>query len=185
MKKMSTPYNKKQTFGSQVLEHRAKNLTMDDDVIEYRRAMEHDIIGMVNNAATEAKNHTLYANKDFYVVLLILKERFADTPNFKVFARQSCPTPTYKQSVWKYHHHTSTIEFLWCIPDGVLYHHILANPRKYLEDKETNLIAQTVIQMETGQLLTKVKKENGEKIDVVIKNHKEGDLDGRKLIIAS
>ena len=175
----------KKKFGTQLLEHQAKNLTLDDDVIEYRRQMEGDIMANVHQAALQAKDQPLYKNHNFYLVLLILKERFADTPITKALARRSCPTPVYKQSVWKYHTDSGSLEFLWCIPDAVLYHHILKAPQKYLEDKETKQLAQFVILMESGELLDWVKKENGEKVDAVIKLHKEGDLDGRKLTTTS
>ncbi len=175
----------KKKFGTQLLEHQAQGLTLDDDVIEYRRAMEPDIMAKVNKAAFDAKDHVLYKNHDFYVVLLIRKERFGDTPNTLAFARRSCPTPVYKQSVWKYHAQSGALEFLWCIPDAILYYHILRSPQKYLEDKETQQLAKYVILMETGELLTWVKKENGEKIDAVIKNHKEGELDGRIIAATS
>lgn len=163
----------KKKFGTQILEHQSKQLTMDDDVIEYRRQMEGDIMANVHNAALQAKEQPLYKNRDFYVVLLILKERFADTPITKALARRSCPTPVYKQSVWKYYHVSGTLEFLWVIPDAVLYHHILKNTPKYLDDKETKQLAQYVILMESGELLDWVKKENGEKVDAVIKINKE------------
>lgn len=171
----------KQPFGTQLLEHQAKNLTMDDDVIEYRRQMESEIMANVHKAVAQAKDQPLYKNHDFYIVLLIRKERFGDTPNTLALARRSCPTPVYKQSVWKYHSLTGSLEFLWCIPDAVLYHHIKRNPQQYLDDKETKQLAQYVILMESGELLDWVKKENGEKKDAVIKLHKEGELDGRKL----
>ena len=170
----------KKTFGTKLREHQAKNLSLDDDVIEYRRQMEGEIMANVHKAVAEAKDQPLYLNHDFYVVLLIRKERFGDSPNTLALARRSCPTPVYKQSVWKYHTHSGSLEFLWCIPDAVLYHHILRESQQYLSDPETQQLAKFVILMESGELLDWVKKENGEKKDAVIKLHKEGDLDGRK-----
>lgn len=159
----------KKKFGTQLLEHQAKNLTMDDDVIEYRRSMEKDIMANVYKTADQAKDLPLYVNSDFYIVLLIKKERWGDVPRTLVMARKSCPTPVYKQAVWKYHR-GGNLEFLWSIPDAVLYNHIIGNARKYLDDKETADTAKFVLLMESGELLQWIKKENGEKPDAVIRN---------------
>lgn len=158
----------KKTYGQQLIEHRDKNLTIDDDVIEYRRSLEPEIIANLQNTAREASQNDLYKNRNFYVVMLTKKERLGEVPRTLFLARLSCPTPIYNQSVWKYHHATANLEYLWTIPDQILYWHIIRNGNKYLEDKETKQLAQFVLLMESGELLTWVKKENGEKPDAVI-----------------
>lgn len=158
----------KKPAGRTILEHDALRLSMDDDIIEYRSAMEHDIMRSLRECADRAKTNNAYRGKDFYVVLITTTDRVLRQPKIIPLARQSCPTPVYKQSVWKYRHFTADLEFLWSIPDSVLYYHILRNRLKYLEDKETADLAKFVVLMESGELLEWVKKENGEKIDAVI-----------------
>lgn len=55
---------------------------------------------------------------DFFIVVLRKRER-ALSPVYRnlFFPRQSCPTPSYDQTVYKYHRNDGMIEFLWVIPD--------------------------------------------------------------------
>jgi hypothetical protein len=163
----------KKLAGQKILEHDGLALDFEDDVSEYRRAMEPDIMARLRDTAHEAKNKDGYINKDFYIVLITTVDRILRQPKIIPLARKSCPTPVYKQSVWKYKTITDDLEFLWSIPDMILYYHILNNKEKYINDKETADLAKFVILMETGELLEWVKRENGEKIDAVIKINNE------------
>jgi len=164
---------KKKTAGQQILEHDSLKLSLDDDITEYRTAMEPGIMQSVHDTAQKAKNNDHYRGKDFYVVLITTIDRVLRQPRIIPLARKSCPTPVYKQSVWKYRTNSDNLEFLWSIPDAILYYHILQNQHKYLQDKECADLAKFVILMESGELLDWVKKENGEKIDAVIKINKD------------
>lgn len=164
---------KKKLAGQQILEHDNLKLELEDDIIEYRRAMEPDIMKRVYETAHNAKNQDGYIGKDFYVVLITTIDRVLRQPKVIPLARKSCPTPVYKQSVWKYRTATGDLEFLWSIPDAILYYHILRNQTKFLHDKETADLAKFVVLMESGELLEWVKRENGEKIDAVIKINNE------------
>ncbi len=163
----------KKLAGQIVHEHDALALDFEDDIIEYRRAMEPDIMARLRDTAYKAKDKDGYIGKDFYIVLITVADRVLRQPKIIPLARKSCPTPVYKQSVWKYKNGTSDLEFLWSIPDAILYYHILGNQAKYLNDAETADLAKFVVLMENGELLKWVKKENGEKIDAVIKIDKE------------
>ncbi len=163
----------KKLAGQIIHEHDGLGLDLEADIIEYRRAMEPDIIVRLRETADQAKDKQGYVGKDFYIVLLTTVDRVLRQPRIIPLARKSCPTPVYKQSVWKYKHFTADLEFLWSIPDAILYHHILNNQTKYLNDKETADLAKFVVLMESGELLRWVKKENGEKIDAVIKINEE------------
>jgi len=160
---------KKRLAGQVIAEHDSLSLNLEADIIEYRQAMEPDIILRLRSTADQAKDKDGYRGKDFYIVLITIVDRVLKQPRIIPLARKSCPTPVYKQSVWKYRNGTGDLEFLWSIPDAILYHHILNNKTKYLTDKETSELAKFVILMENGELLAWVKKENGEKIDAVIK----------------
>ena len=159
--------------GQIILEHDAQRLDLEDDIIEYRRAMEPQIWEMILNTVEQSKNSDLYKNKNFYIVLLQSVDRVLRQPRNVVLARLSCPTPVYKQSVWKYQAGVGNLEFLWSIPDALLYYHILRNTTTFLADKETADIAKFVVLMESGDLLEWVKTENGEKKDAVIHIDKE------------
>lgn len=160
---------RKKLAGQKILEHDGLRLDFEDDITEYRRQMEPDIMIRIQDTANKAKNEIGYIGKDFYVVLITTVDRVLRQPKIIPLARKSCPTPVYKQSVWKYRTFTGTLEFLWSIPDAILYYHILNNKEKYIHDKETADLAKFVILMESGELLEWVKKENGEKKDAVIK----------------
>jgi hypothetical protein len=159
----------KDTAGKTILQHDALRLDIEDDVIEYRKAMEPGIMQHIHNTAHAAKTKPQYTNKDFYIVLITTVDRVLRSPKIIPLARLSCPTPVYKQSVWKFKHTSGELEFLWSIPDALLYHHILRNQTQFLLDKECAELAKFVILMESGSLLRWVKTENGEKIDAVIK----------------
>lgn len=158
----------KKLAGQVLLEHDNLQLDLQDDISEYRRAMEPDIMARIYDTAQKAKDKDGYIGKDFYIVLLTTVDRVLRQPKIIPLARKSCPTPVYKQSVWKYRTISGTLEFLWSIPDAILYYHILHNRVKYINDKETADLAKFVILMENGELLEWVKKENGEKKDAVI-----------------
>jgi len=159
--------------GQKILEHDSLRLDFEDDVIEYRRQMEPDIMVRIRDTVNEAKNKDGYIGKDFYIVLITTIDRVLRQPKIIPLARKSCPTPVYKQSVWKYKTVMDELEFLWSIPDMILYYHILNNRTQYLNDKETADLAKFVVLMESGELLEWVKKDNGEKIDAVIKINNE------------
>jgi len=168
--------NKKKLAGELIHEHNQKKHVIEDDVSEYRGVLEKEIINRIDACAHHAATKLdLYKNKDFYIVMLIAKDAMLKHPRYLIFARQSCPSPIYKQSVWKYHHQSGSLEFLWVIPDKILYYHILNNKHKYIDDAECQDILKFVTLMESGELLDWIKKENGEdtKIgNVVIKINK-------------
>lgn len=163
----------KKTAGQQILEHDALRLDIEDDVIEYRKAMEPAIIKRLYSTAHEAKNKPQYIGRDFYIVMITTNDRALRSPKIIILARKSCPTPVYKQSVWKYNTFSDNLEFLWTIPDEILYWYIWNNRHKVASDSECADIAKFVILMETGELLDWIKKENGEKIDAVIHINEE------------
>lgn len=164
---------KKKLAGQVILEHDALSLDFEDDIVEYRRAMEPDIMSKIYKTVDSTRYKDGYHGKDFYIVLITTADRVLRQPRTIILARKSCPTPVYKQSIWKYKTDIGNLEFLWSIPDAILYYHILRNQDKYVNDKETEDLAKFVILMENGELLDWVKKENGEKIDAVIKINDE------------
>lgn len=56
---------------------------------------------------------------DFFVVVLVKKERLLkNVVRQYFFYRQSCPTPEFDQTVYKYHREPKRIEYLWTVPDN-------------------------------------------------------------------
>ena len=159
----------KKTAGQTILDHDQLGLELEDDVIEYRRKMEGKIMNQLRETAYATKNKAGYENKDFYVLLTITADRVLRQPKTIIWARRSCPTPVYKQAVWKYMTASDELVPLWSLPDQIMYYHILRNKAKFIYDKETSETAKYVILDHSGELLDWVKKENGEKIDAIIK----------------
>jgi len=163
----------KKTFGELVIENQLNGEAIQDDVIEYRRKMEPQIMSRIHEVILQSKNKPLYTNRDFYVTLDFVLVPTVWQYKPLVYSRRSCPTPKYNQCVWKYHHVSGELEFMWNIPQEILYWHVYRNAQKYLSDPETRHMAQFVTLMESGELLEWVKKENGEKLDAVININKE------------
>lgn len=166
---------KKKTVGAQIAEHNEKNIPLEDDVRAYTESMTPLLLHTLQDTAMQAKRHPLYQNRDFYIVLIKNVDRVLGQPKFQCLARRSCPTPVYKQDVFKYHHASGDLEFLWCIPSAQRYWHIIRNKQKYFENKETKRLAQFVCLMESGELLNWAKKENNELPDAIITINKEID----------
>lgn len=161
----------KKTVG-QVAEEKYLSESLSDNPIEYRKVMEPEILANIWDTVAKSKTHTLYANRDFYIVLLFKWERsMKNVPRTFAFARRSCPTPTYKQAVWKYHHQSNTLEFLWTLPDALMYYHLIHNIATI--PKEQSELAKFCVLNEEGKLLEWVKRENGELKDAVIHIQKE------------
>jgi hypothetical protein len=98
---------------------------------------------------------------DFYVVVnLKLEQSLNYTPHMIPELRQSCPTPFYDQSVWKYHRKDDRLEFIWTIPDLQACLNLKLNAHK-LPDDQKELLGY-VLDYSDGTLLTKAKTLNGE-----------------------
>ncbi len=78
--------------------------------------------------------------KDFYVVVLLKKERLLHNVVRQLFFhRESCPTPEFDQILYKYHKERDELEFIWVIPDKQFIDS-LPLLRETLPDEQTELI---------------------------------------------
>lgn len=77
----------KKLAGQIIHEHDKLGLDLEADIIEYRRAMEPDIIVRLRETADQAKDKQGYFGKDFYVVLLITINRVLRQPRIIPLAR--------------------------------------------------------------------------------------------------
>jgi len=101
---------------------------------------------------------------DFYIVCLTKKERLMQNVlRGYFFARQSCPTPDYDQSVYRYVREDDRLDFLWVIPNADVVNFMKNNPNSVDTDKYGLL--GFVLQFVDGSLFRLSKKLNGEKAD--------------------
>ncbi len=164
----SMDFNKKRV-GQIVQENNDRGLELEDDVREYSRVMGRDQMKEVLAYTDSVSKSEYFKDKDFYVVMVINADRMLKQPKFQLLPpRFSCPTPVYKQTVWKYHAASHDLEYLWNIPSKQRYEDIIKNMGHYLSDPKWKHQAETVGHMESGALLNWVKKQCGELPDAII-----------------
>ncbi len=130
-------------------------------VAELQAAMTEDY--MKNLLACVDRYYTKYPG-DYYIVVITKKERVMENVLRNYFyGRQSCPTPDYDQTLFRYNREKGAIEYLWTIPskDACLLY--LQNA-KSVPPEEQQLL-EFVIKFENGTLFKLAKKFNGEAID--------------------
>jgi hypothetical protein len=78
-----------------------------------KKSYEEEIATTIQRALSDS-----LIKNDFYVVVLLRKERtMANVLRQQFFYRQTCPTPEFDQTVYKYHRGSSSLEYLWTVPD--------------------------------------------------------------------
>ena len=129
--------------------------------IELEQEMHKDYIKNLLETHAEGKK-TMPG--DFFIIVLTKKERLLDNVlrNY-FFARESCPTPDYDQSVYHYKHLDDRIEFLWVIPSKDTCHLLLEN-KHLIAPSEYELLT-FVLKFADGSLGALMKKLNGEASD--------------------
>ncbi len=100
---------------------------------------------------------------DFYIVVETKKEpKMKNVIRNYFFTRSTCPTPTYDNSVYKYHRSSEQLEFLWVLPSKetcfMMKDHALEIP------KEERELLQFVLDDADGTLLKRCKMLNGERV---------------------
>lgn len=101
---------------------------------------------------------------DFFIIVITKKERLM--PNVLrnyFYARMSCPTPDYDQTVYRYSHLKEEVEFLWVIPSQDTCH-ILKDNALQIDPSERELL-DFVLKFSDGSLFTLAKKLNHEAED--------------------
>lgn len=79
-------------------------------------------------------------SKDFFIVVLFKKERLLqNVVRQYFFYRQSCPTPEYDQTVYKYHRKGDELEYIWTVANNVttLYLKKMLDENAIPKDQET------------------------------------------------
>lgn len=98
---------------------------------------------------------------DHYIVVTCKAEKVLHNVLRNLFHTQRyCPTPTYDQSVYKYHAAEEKVEYLWTIPDAQTCEAFIRNPGHVLAEEQ--LLLEMILQFDSGMLLKKCKQLNGE-----------------------
>ena len=131
------------------------------DPIELEREMHKDY---EKNVYLCIDSHLKEFIGDFYVEVVTKKERLMQNVlrNY-FFATQACPTPTYDQTVYKYHRSDEHVEFLWVLPAKDICEMFTLNALQV--DKSERELLNFVLQFNDGSLLRLAKKLNGEADD--------------------
>ncbi len=77
---------------------------------------------------------------NFFLVLLLRKERLM--PNVirpMLICQQTCPTPTYDQTVWSYNRSEEKLEQVWVVPDKQTVPFLILM-KKYLPSDQEKLV---------------------------------------------
>jgi len=164
-----------QTYGQKVLENLKKNPILLDDPREYRKAMEADQVAQIWQLIKEAQQAPAYKNKDFYIQQFAKQEPVTKQPYIRNFARLSCPYPACGEALFKYHHESGSLEFMWQIPRLQLYKAILKDPKRYLNDKRYDMLAKASILMDRKELHKITVMENDYKKDNIIIRKRQTD----------
>ena len=128
------------------------------DPIELERAMHADYGKNVFEAVERGIKEYM---GDFYIVVTTKMEPLMKNVlrNY-YFPRQSCPTPDYDQTVYRYHRNDDKIEFLWVVPSRETCEKFKEHALEIApEEKE---LLYFVMEFYDGDLLKKSKRLNRE-----------------------
>lgn len=102
-----------------------------------------------------------YDASDFYLVVITKKEPLMQNVlrNY-FFATQACPSPTWDQTIYKYHREGDHLEYLWTVPDKATC--FVFSRYKSLVKPEEMLLLKFVMEFEDGTLLNLARRHNNE-----------------------
>jgi hypothetical protein len=126
--------------------------------IELQRAMQEEYVDYLINCV---QDHRKIFEGDFFVIVITKNEKLM--PNvFRnyFFARTSCPTPEYDQTVFKYASAEEQIQYLWTIPSKDACIHLRDNALQVVPEERELL--KFVLQFGDGTLYKLSKQLNGE-----------------------
>lgn len=152
---------KRKNVGAHSLELLQKIETIDHTPTEQMREQLTDYESNMEQCVDRCKKDYI---GDFYIVVLTKKERLMYNVIRNYFmGRQTCPTPEYDQSVYKFNRKSDAIEFLWVVPAKDICTHMITNALNIpIEQRE---LLEFVLDFTDGTLMRLAKKLNGEKDD--------------------
>jgi hypothetical protein len=148
----------RETVGKIVYDNILKDDQTRVNAYELQQGMQEDYIKNLIEC-TQAATKT-YAG-DFFVVVLTKREKVLVGVLRNYFlARESCPTPFYEQSVYRFEHATGDLHYVWTVPDQDTCVYLVKNALSVPSEEQQLL--KFVIDFFDGSLLAKAKKYNGE-----------------------
>lgn len=151
---------KKSTVGAASVE--ASQKTPETfDLTELQRKMQEDYMKELLVAID--RGYLIYP-KDFFVEVQTKNEKLLSNVFRNYFIdRETCPTPNYDQSVYRYNRQLGQIEYLWTIPSRDASFHLMDNASVVHKDEQQLL--GFVMMYDDGTLLKLCKKLNNEEDD--------------------
>lgn len=114
-----------------------------------------------NKGCTKECNSRDALDGDFFIECITKKERKLENVLRNYFIpRQSCPTPFFDQSVYKYNSKADQVEFLWVVPDKETAEIFRENKEKIVPEEQCLL--EQVMHYYDGTLFQLAKQFNGE-----------------------
>lgn len=151
---------KRETVGKYSYDLLQKN-PESNDPIELQRSMQEEYFAYLLDCINVNRN--IY-EKAFFVVVVTKNEKLM--PNvFRnyFYARKSCPTPDYDQTVWRYDISADELEYLWTIPSRDTCYHLKMNALEVV--KEEKELLKFVLEFSDGTLFKVAKYYNNEQPD--------------------
>lgn len=100
----------------------------------------------------------------FFIVVLLRKETvMQNVVRLQYLYRQTCPTPGYDQTVFKYDRPGDHLEFIWSIPNNVTVEQMDRHPEQFPDDQQE--LVNFARSFRSGSLDKKAQQLN-EKIDL-------------------
>jgi hypothetical protein len=129
-----------------------------NDPIEIERAMHGDYLKNMLSCIDDASDE--FGNAYFIVVLTKRERLMSNVLRNYFFARSTCPTPDYDQTVYLYKKDADCLDFIWVIPskDTCIY---LKNNALSVVEEEKQLL-RFVLDFADGTLYKLAKKLNNE-----------------------
>lgn len=147
----------KKTVGAHALELMQQK-TDKISIVEQQQAMTEDY--MKNLFEAVDRGYKDFPG-DFYVVVITKNERLMPNVFRNYFGtRQTCPTPDYDQTVFRYNREAGQIEYIWTVPSKDACIHLIEN-RLVVVDQEKELLGYALA-FQTGKLAQVAMKFNGE-----------------------
>jgi hypothetical protein len=156
--KKQSPSHKRRTVGQEALDIFQKGTYEASPIALQEEMLREYYQNLVDCALNSRKIH----KGRFFIVVLTKNERLLiNVFRNYFFARKTCPTPDYDQSVFRYDDIAESIDYLWTIPSQDACHHLLANASDV--HKSERELLEYVVKFKRGELFRLAKKLNGEK----------------------
>ncbi len=134
------------------------------NVIDQQREMQKEYLDNLVKCVEDNKKD--FSNNFFVVVETKTEPLMPNVMRNYFFARWTCPTPTYDQSVFRYNRKDEHLEYLWTLPSKDACYHIRDNAA--LMDRSEAELRNFVLSFFDDSLLRKSKKLNGESVDTIL-----------------